>query len=172
MTNPLQSISVQVSWSVAIKWYEMVSPYWVDCSKAKCILGLLYRSFYGWADCKTIIKLYLSVVRPHLEYASSLWDPHTTKDILALENVQKFARKIASKQWSSDYQRLLEACAIPSLAERIKVMSAVLAISCMVTVIFPKVFMCSLPIITLMSLDPIIWLLNNLLLIPILFCIH
>ena len=70
----------------------------VACSKAKCILGLLYRRFYGLADCKTIIKLYLSVVRPHLEYASSLWDSYTAKDILALENVQKFACKIATKQ--------------------------------------------------------------------------
>ena len=75
-------------------------------------------SIYGLADCKTIIKLYLSVVRPHLEYTSSPWDPHTVKDILALENVQKFMCKIATKQWSSDYQQLLKACAIPTLAER------------------------------------------------------
>ena len=37
-----------------------------------------------------------------------------------MENVQKLACKIATKQWSSEYQQLLEACAnpIPSLAER------------------------------------------------------
>ncbi len=43
----------------------------------------------GLADCRTIIQLYLSIVRPHLEYASSLWDPHMSKDITALESVQR-----------------------------------------------------------------------------------
>ena len=46
----------------------------VTCSKAKRILGLLYRRFYGLADCRTIIQLYLSIVRPHLEYTS--WSSH------------------------------------------------------------------------------------------------
>ena len=98
-----------------MKWSSHIE---VACSKAKRILGLLYRRFYGLADCRTIIQLYLSTVRPHLEYASSLWDPHTQKDITALERVQKFACKIATKHWNCEYQQLLETCAIPSLAER------------------------------------------------------
>ena len=88
-----------------------------SCSKAKHILGLLYRRFYGLADCKAIIQIYLSIVRSHLEYTSSLWDPHAVRDISALEDVQKFACKVASKQWDSDYQQLLNVCVIPSLAE-------------------------------------------------------
>ena len=98
-----------------MKWSSHIE---VACSKAKRILGLLYRRFYGLADCKTIVQLYLSIVRPHLEYASSLWDPHTQKDISALENVQKFACKIATKHWNYEYQQLLETCAVPSLAGR------------------------------------------------------
>ena len=97
-----------------MKWSSHIE---VACSKAKRILGLLYRRFYGLADCRTIIQLYLSIVRPHLEYASSLWDPHMSKDITALESVQKFACKIATKHWTCEYQELLETCAIPSLAE-------------------------------------------------------
>ena len=38
-------------------------------------------------------------------------------DITALESVQKFACKIATKRWTCEYQELLETCAIPSLAE-------------------------------------------------------
>ena len=40
-----------------------------------------------------------------------------SKDITALESVQKFACKIATEHWTCEYQELLETCAIPSLAE-------------------------------------------------------
>ena len=38
------------------------------CSKAKQILGLLYRRFYNHAEGDTLKQLYLSLIRPHLEY--------------------------------------------------------------------------------------------------------
>ena len=41
-----------------------------------------------------------------------------SKDITALESVQKFACKTATKHWTCGYQELLETYAIPSLAER------------------------------------------------------
>ena len=34
---------------------------------------------------------YLSLIRPLLEYAGSDWDPHFTKDIIAIERIQKRA---------------------------------------------------------------------------------
>ncbi len=55
------------------------------CSRAKKILGLLYRQNYGHVDSTTIRQLYISLVRPHLEYGCAVWDPHTHKDIEALE---------------------------------------------------------------------------------------
>jgi len=39
------------------------------CSKAKQILGLLYRKFYNYAEGDTLKQLYLSLITPHLEYA-------------------------------------------------------------------------------------------------------
>ena len=46
-------------------------------NKANSILGLLRRNLR--IPSQTIIKQYQSLVRPHLEYASTVWDPHTHK---------------------------------------------------------------------------------------------
>ena len=32
-----------------------------------------------------------SLIRPHLEYAVPVWNPHLSKDIDSLESVQRFA---------------------------------------------------------------------------------
>ena len=71
------------------------------CSKARRILGLLYRRFYGQASQESLKQLYLSLVQPHLEYASQVWDPYLSKDKDALEKVQKFACKLATSKWDS-----------------------------------------------------------------------
>ena len=88
------------------------------CSKAKQILGLLYRQFYIDSPADTLKQLYVSLVRPHLEYASQLWDPYTQRDIYKLENVQKFALKLVSHQWDRGYDELLDLADIPKLGER------------------------------------------------------
>ena len=70
------------------------------CAKSRKILGLLYRRFYQFCNSDVLQQLYISLVRPHLEYACHVWAPHTSKDIIELENVQKFACKMATRQWS------------------------------------------------------------------------
>ena len=55
-------------------------------------------------------------MRPHLECACHVWAPHTSKDITELENVQKFACKMATSQWSGmQYEQLLSTTNLPSL---------------------------------------------------------
>ena len=61
------------------------------------------------------LQLYLSLIRPHLEYACPVWDSHTMKDKVLLE---KFALRMATKQWDSGYQELLDIMNVPSLADR------------------------------------------------------
>ena len=102
-------LSSDMSWSPHIE---------STCSKAKRILGLLYRRFYGNTDSTTLVQLYQSLVRPHMEYASEVWDPHTQKNRNKLEDIQKFACKIATRRWDLGYQELLELTGIPSLATR------------------------------------------------------
>ena len=42
----------------------------------------------------TLGALYVTQVRPYLEYAIPIWDPHLSKDIEAIESVQRFASKV------------------------------------------------------------------------------
>ena len=77
------------------------------CQKARRVLGLLYRRFYGQASQETLKQLYLALVRPHLDYACQVWDPHLLKDKTALEKIQKFACKLATSKWESGYEDLL-----------------------------------------------------------------
>ena len=63
-------------------------------------------------------ELYLSLVRPHLEYATQLWDPYAQRDIYELESVQKFALKLVTHQWDSSYDDLLSLVNVPKLSVR------------------------------------------------------
>ena len=76
-------------------------------SKAKRILGLIYRQFYQSCPPSTLLVLYKSLVRPVLEYCSILWDPSSKNTINSIESVQYLALKIVSKSWNSDYESLL-----------------------------------------------------------------
>ena len=78
------------------------------CQKARRILGLLYRHFYGQASQESLKQLYLSLVRPHLDHACQVWDPYLAKDQNALERVQKFACKLITSRWDSSYEDLLK----------------------------------------------------------------
>ena len=88
------------------------------CSKARRILGLVYRRFYGHSDVATLRQLYVSLVRPHLEYAAPVLSPHLQKDIAMLEKTQQFASRICTKNWDAGYHELLDMLDLPSLAQR------------------------------------------------------
>jgi len=61
-------------------------------SKANCILGLINRTI-KYKYSATLISLYKSMVRPHLEYCSVVWSPHYNKDKMPLEKIQhRFTR--------------------------------------------------------------------------------
>ena len=66
----------------------------------------------------TLFRLFLSLIRPHLEYASPVWSPYKSGEVQSIENVQKFALKICRKAWDQNYESLLELFQVPSLEER------------------------------------------------------
>ena len=88
--------------------------------KARKVLGLLYRQLSAWSPPEVLLQLYKSLVRPHLEYASQVWNPHLIKDIDQLESIQKFALKVCFKQWDSSYSDLLQSSNLPTLSHRRK----------------------------------------------------
>ena len=105
------NITDDLSWSTHIS---------VIARKARKVLGLLYRQFSAWSPPEVLLQLYKSLVRPHLEYASQVWNPHLIKDIDQLESIQKFALKVCFKQWDSSYSDLLQSSNLPTLSHRRK----------------------------------------------------
>ena len=59
----------------------------------KAIIAQLRKSF-KYFDAELIRLLYVSIVRPHLEYALPVRNPNLIKDIEMLENVQHRATRL------------------------------------------------------------------------------
>ena len=75
--------------------------------KGNQILGLIKRTF----TCRkkeVVIRLYQSLVRPHLEYCIQAWRPHLVKDIMLLEQVQRRATKMTEECKGKSYEERLE----------------------------------------------------------------
>ena len=98
-----------------LSWHPHIT---AICKKTRKQIGLLYRNLYQHSSSNNLLKLYLTKIRPHLEYASPVWDPFRLGEIEELENVQKFALRMCLKSWSMDYKELLETAQIPSLSSR------------------------------------------------------
>ena len=64
------------------------------------------------------LMLYKALVRPHLEYANSVWNPYKKKNITALENVQRRATKLIPGLKDMTYEHRLRKLKLPTLAYR------------------------------------------------------
>ena len=69
------------------------------CSKANRTLGFLRRNLFS---CPQDVKeaAYKTLVRPILEYGSTVWDPHCNGLNDELENVQKRAARFVTRNYS------------------------------------------------------------------------
>ena len=84
------TVTENLSWSLHIT---------DTCSRAKKMIGLIYRIF-GGSGSSTLNHLYKATVRPLLDYASSIWDPIHKVHSLALERTQNFAARVTLNSWS------------------------------------------------------------------------
>ena len=89
--------------------------------KANSTLGFLRRNLkYCSEDCKRLA--YISLVRSTLEYGAVVWDPYQSRDIIAVEKVQKQAARFIKNDYKSRFEGcvtlMLEDLKLPTLQQR------------------------------------------------------
>jgi len=87
-------------------------------STAYMMLGIIKRNF-KYLTIDSLVLLYKSMARSHLDYCSSVWAPYRKGDIEALEKVQKKATKILPALKNLKYCDRLKACKLTSLHYRL-----------------------------------------------------
>ncbi|CAF0752936.1 unnamed protein product [Brachionus calyciflorus] len=75
-----------------LKWSNHVNN---AVNKANRMLGIVKRTFKH-LDCNSFLLLYQSLIRPHLDYAVSAWNPSLKQDIQLIEKVQERATKLVN----------------------------------------------------------------------------
>ena len=79
--------------------------------------GLTKRSF-TYLDKSMFLKLYKSIIRPHLEYANVIWSPLYKGQLNNLEKVQRSATKMIPTLKDKTYTQRLKVLGLPSLRYR------------------------------------------------------
>ena len=85
--------------------------------KANKVLAIMRKTFTHM-DSQIFCLLFKGIVRPHLEYAQSVWSPHSTGQIDRLEDVQRRATKLIPGFYNLDYPERLRRLKLPTLAYR------------------------------------------------------
>ena len=116
--QPLQVIAEEKDLGVLISDNLKVAS---QCAKAAMtanrILGMISRTFTS-RDKGTILLLFKSLVRPHLEYCIQAWRPYLQKDINLLEKVQHRATKMIANFGILPYEERLRRLKLTTLETR------------------------------------------------------
>ena len=83
--------------------------------KANNVLGTIIRNFNS-RDPVVIRLLYTTLLRPILDYASTIWNPHHLGNIRELENIQRRATKLIPTLQNLPYSDRLQSLNLPSLS--------------------------------------------------------
>jgi hypothetical protein len=69
--------------------------------KAQRVLGMIRRNLW---NCPEQVKVtaYVSLVRPHLEYAAGAWCPYRVRDMKSLERIQRQAARFCKNNYSRE----------------------------------------------------------------------
>ena len=86
-------------------------------NKANAMVGLIRRSF-SFLDGELFKNLYTCFVRPHLEYAQTVWQPYLVKYKNMIENVQIRATKLVDGFSDLTYEERLKRLDLPTLVYR------------------------------------------------------
>ena len=80
------------------------------CKKARRTIGFIHRAFHS-APVSTRRILHLALVRPILEYGSTIWHP-------GLESCQRFACRVVIQSWKASHEYLLSKSDLLLLCKR------------------------------------------------------
>ena len=94
-----------------LRWDHHIN---IVCNKMRRMIGLIYRQLYMHSS-DFLLKLYKTIIRPHLEYACVVWSPHQRYLIDQLVAVEKFTLRMCLKSWNSTYSHLLCLSGIQSI---------------------------------------------------------
>ena len=88
-------------------------------NKANQTLGMIRRNLRN-VPAAIKSKAYIALVRPKLEYASSVWDPHTQKNINTIEKVQRRAARFVCNSYfnKSSVTNMINTIGWPTLQHR------------------------------------------------------
>jgi len=105
---------------IGVKINSNLKPATQCAAAAKTAMGVLSqitRAFH-YRDRHVFMGLYKQYVRPHLEFSTPAWNPHTEGDKKVLEKVQQRAVKMVSGLKSEVYEERLKELKIETLEER------------------------------------------------------
>ena len=83
--------------------------------KANSMVGMIKRSYLSPEIFQT---LYISFVRPHLEYGQAVWSPKLCKHINLIETVQRRATRLVGGLRRCSYEDRLKKIGMPTLKFR------------------------------------------------------
>ena len=84
-----------LTFSTDMSWQKQIDKM---TTKANRMLGLLRRNLRNCSQ-KIREQAYIGLVRPHLEYCSPVWSPHTKKDITRVESIQRRAARFVLQNY-------------------------------------------------------------------------
>ena len=99
-----------------VKWADQVNK---ATNAAKAIIAQLRNSF-KYFDAELVRLLYVSLIRPHLEYAVPVWNPYLKKDIEKLEDVQHRATRLVPSIKKISYEERIKILKLTTLETRRK----------------------------------------------------
>ena len=86
-------------------------------AKANQFMGMVRRVFAD-LDKEMFLILYKTKIRPHMEYATTVWNPYLLKDIRRVEGVQRRATKLVKEIAHLPYPDRLKHLGLPTLEYR------------------------------------------------------
>ena len=99
-----------------LKWVHQIEK---AVQTAKAIISQIRNSFM-YFDAELVRLLYVSLIRPHLEYAVPVWNPYLKGDIDNIENVQHRATRLVPGIKRKEYEYRVKTLRLTTLETRRK----------------------------------------------------